>query len=96
MRACSAFSLLAACLLAPGCAQVRTGTEADPTTACSSANDWLVDKIFEMQAEQAWMRFRHDARAQAMSEDYGEGFKQGYIASLRRSGWVETPTTTID
>src|SRR5207302_6377029 len=55
-------------------------------------NDWLVDKLADMQAEQAWTRLRRDARAQPMSDDFGDGFKQGYVASLRRSGWVETPT----
>jgi len=74
-----------------GCAMLRTGTGEDCAGNCSGANDWLIDKMFEMQAEQAWNRVRAGVQAPPVSEQYAQGFKGGYVAAQKHWGDTATP-----
>ena len=84
MNARPAVWLLIACSLCGGCALPPQGREAQDPCGCRASNDWFIDKIFDTQADQAWSRIRSASPVTAVSEDYAAGFKQGYIASLKR------------
>src|SRR5438128_981579 len=91
MRMPWTWCVLAGCLLGNGCALVRDATDLMVFKSRQCWSDFSERRRNEQWAEQAWEQVGHTAAGSAFSEDYAQGFKDGFAEYLYEGGTGEPP-----
>jgi hypothetical protein len=91
MRVRQMLSALLLCLLGPGCAMYETITRNVVRSALDSADDRFARRRDRQLAEAALNDWRGHNRGAPFSEDYGDGYRDGYAHTLEGGGRAVPP-----